>query len=201
MLLRVILIGMLGIGAAQAQDAPATDAEVTGLAQTLPAATLKKLRGAPDTYLANAASLIYGFGAGGGIDAAGIDGFIAAERARIRARDMMQYLAADVNNDGDISRDEVAVLAAAAQAGKRGRLQRGFDQADSDTNGLLSMAELRGFAQGTALAQMSAADADALKALLQFDADGNGTVAMEEVATGVSALVGLLLNTESARLR
>jgi hypothetical protein len=49
--------------------------------------------------------------------------------------------------------------------------------------------ELRGFAQGTAMAQMSAADADALKALLQFDADGNGVVAMDEVAAGVSLLV------------
>ena len=189
MLLRVILIGMLGIGAAQAQDASAKEAAVTGLVQILPAATLKKLRAAPDTYLANAASLIYGFGTGGGINAAGIDGFIAAERARIRARDMMQYLAADVNNDGDISRDEVAVLAASVQAGKRGRLQRGFDQADSNANGLLSMAELRGFAQGTALTQMSAADADALNAVLQFDADGNGVVAMDEVAAGVSLVM------------
>lgn len=189
MLFRAILIFMVGCGVAQAQDAPAKDAVVTGLAQTLPAATLKKLRAAPDTYLANAASLIYGFGTGGGIDAAGIDGFIAAERARIRARDMMQYLAADLNNDGDISRDEVAGLAAAAQASKRGRLQHGFDQADADANGVLSMAELRGFAQSTAMDQMSDAEADGLKALLQFDADGNGNVAMDEVAAGVSTLM------------
>lgn len=189
MLLRAMLIVMMGCGAVQAQEGPAKDTAVTGLVQTLPAAVLKKLRAAPDTYLANAASLIYGFGADGGITAAGIDGFVAVERARIRARDMMQYLAADVNNDGDISRDEVAGLAAAVQAAKRGRLQHGFDQADINANGVLTMVELRVFAQGSAMVQMSDADADVLKALLQFDADGNGVVAMEEVAAGVSLLV------------
>ena len=189
MLLRGMIVLMLCCGFARAEVAPTKGDAVTGLAQTLPAATLKKLRAAPDTFLANAASLIYGYGAGGGIDAAGIDGFIAAERARIRARDMTQYLAADLNNDGDISRDEVAALAAATQASKRGRLQRGFDLADANANGIMSIAELRGFAEGTATAQMSAEDADALKALLQFDADGNGVVAMDEVAAGVSALM------------
>ncbi len=189
MLLRAMMIMLMCCSAAQAQDAPAKEVAVTGLAQSLPAATLKKLRGAPDAFLANAASLIYGYGTAGGIDAAGVDGFIAAERARIRARDMTQYLAADLNNDGNISRDEVALLAAATQASKRGRLQRGFDSADGNADAVLSMAELRGFAQGTAMAQMSDTDADALKTLLQFDADGNGIVAMDEVATGVSTLM------------
>ena len=189
MLFRAILLMIMGCGVAQAQEADGQAPAKTGLAATLPDKTLKKLQAAPDVFLASAAQLIYGFGTDGAIDAAGIDGFIAAERARIRARDMTQYLTADINNDGDIIRDEMATLAAAAQASKRGRLQRGFDQADSDANGTVSMAELRGFAQGTAMAQMSAADADALKALLQFDANGNGTVAMEEVAAGVSALM------------
>ena len=188
MLLRGMIILMLCCGTAWAEDAPAKDVAVTGLVQTLPATSLKKLRDAPDTFLANAATLIYGYGTGGGIDAAGIDGFIAAERARIRARDMMQYLAADLNNDGDISKGEVAALALAMQASKRGRLQRGFDLADADANGIMSAAELRGFAEGTAMNQMSAKDADALKALLQFDADGNGVVAMDEVVAGVSTL-------------
>ena len=189
MVFRAILLVMLGCGVAQAQDADGGAPAKTGLAATLPDKTLKKLQAAPDIFLASAAQLIYGFGTDGAIDAAGIDGFIAAERARIRARDMTQYLTADINNDGDISKGEVATLAASAQASKRGRLQRGFDQADSDANGMVSMAELRGFAQGTAMAQMSAADVDALKSLLQFDANGNGSVAMEEVAAGVSALM------------
>lgn len=189
MLFRAILSVVLGCGVAQAQEVAAKAPEKTGLAQTLPAETLKKLRAAPDTYLATAASLIYGFGAGGGIDAVGIDGFIAAERARIRARDMTQYLAADLNNDGDISRAEMAVLAAAAQANKRGRLQRGFDQADADANALLSMSELRSFAQGSAMDQLSDADADGLKALLQFDENADGIVAMDEVAAGVSLVI------------
>ena len=137
----------------------------------------------------NRIAVIYGFGTNGGIDLAGIDGFIAAERARFRAREMARYLAADMDNDGNISRAEMALLADAAPAGRRGRLQRGFDQADGDANGVMTVAELRGYAQTLAMAQVSDADADDLRGLMLFDDDGDGIVAMEEVAAGVSALV------------
>ena len=102
---------------------------------------------------------------------------------------MARYLAGDLDNDGAISRDEVAVLAGTLPAGKRGRLQRGFDQADSDSDKSLSLDELRGFAQGVAMVSMSEADAAAVQALMLFDLDRNGAVAMEEVAAGVSSLV------------
>jgi Ca2+-binding EF-hand superfamily protein len=185
MILRVMMVLMLGAGVAQAQEA---GADVAGFG-AMPEKALKKLRAAPEVFLQDAAAVIYGFGANGGIDRGGIDGFIAAERARFRAREMARYLAADLDNDGDISRAEMALVADAAAAGKRGRLQRGYDQADADANGVLTVAELRGFAQGVALVQMTDSDAEALRGLLLFDADGNGSVAMEEVAAGVSALV------------
>ena len=187
MLLRAMMILMMGLGTVQAQDVADPDSAV-GM-QAMPEKALKKLRAAPEVFLQDAAEVIYGFGAKGGIDLAGIDGFIAAERARFRAREMARYLAADLDNDGDISRAEMALLADAAAAGKRGRLQRGYDQADANANGVLTVAELRGFAQGVALVQMTDADAEALRGLMLFDADDNGTVAMEEVAAGVSALV------------
>lgn len=183
MLIRAMLILLLGMGAVQAQDV-AMSGQIA-----LPEKALKKLRAAPEVFLQDAAAVIYGFGTGGGIDLAGIDGFIAAERARFRAREMARYLAADLDNDGDISRGEMALLADAAPAAKRGRLQRGYDQADGDGNGVLTVVELRGYAQGAAMAQMTDADAEALRGLLLFDGDGDGIVAMEEVAAGVSGLV------------
>jgi Ca2+-binding EF-hand superfamily protein len=185
MILRVMMVLMLGAGVACAQEG---GADVPGFG-AMPEKALKKLRAQPEVFLQDAAAVIYGFGANGGIDLAGIDGFIAAERARFRAREMARYLAADMDNDGDISRAEMALLADGAAAGKRGRLQRGYDQADADASGVLTVAELRGFAQGVALVQMTDTDAEALRGLLLFDADGNGSAAMEEVAAGVSALV------------
>jgi hypothetical protein len=187
MFLRAMMILMLGMGTALAQEA--APVEMSAIMQAMPEKALKKLRAAPEAFLEDAAVLIYGFGAKGGIDAAGIDGFIAAERARFRAREIARYLAADLNNDGEIGRVEMAVLADATAAAKRGRLQRGYDRADADANGVLTIAELRTYAQGEAMGQMTDADAEVLRGLLLFDADGNGTVAMEEVAAGVSSLV------------
>lgn len=181
MLIRTMIVLMMGLGAAQAQD--------TAVAAVMPEAALKKLRAAPDVFMQDAAAVIYGFGANGRIDRAGIDGFIAAERARFRAREMARYLAADMNNDGDINRDEMALLADAAPAGKRGRLQRGFDLADGDANAVMTISELRSFAQTVALAQITDAEAETIRGMMLFDQNGDGSVAMEEVAAGVSALV------------
>lgn len=189
MLMRAIVILMLGAGAAMAQEAVVPVAAVAGSGQALPEKAMKKLRGAPDVFLRDAAGLIYGFGRDGGIDLAAIDAFVAAERARFRAKEMARYLAADTNNDGDVGRDEMTVMADAAAAGKRGGLQLGYDRADVDGDGVLSLTELRGYAQGVAMVQMSDAEVDALREILLFDADGDGVAAMAEVAAGVSALV------------
>lgn len=190
MIVRAGLILMLGLGAAQAQSkGDVAGPQMAGLMQSLPDKVLKKLRGAPEAFLEDAAALIYGFGQNGGIDRAGIDGFVAIERARIRAATMARYLAADLNNDGDVAQAEIAVLASAAAAGKRGALRLGFDKADADKNGVLSPTELREFAQGQALQDLSDAEAEGLRGFLLFDLDGDGIVAMEEVATGVTAML------------
>ena len=182
MLVRMMLVGLLLAAPALAQEQGAG-------VQGLPEAVMKKLQAAPDAFLQDAAGVIYGFGTKGSIDAAGLNAFVAAERAKFRAREMARYLAGDLDNDGAINREEVAVLAGTLPAGKRGRLQRGFDQADTDANKSVSLVELRGFAQGVAMISMSEADAAAVQALLLFDLDRNGAVAMEEVAAGVGSLL------------
>jgi EF hand len=189
MMVRAGLILMSGLVSAEAQEAKVPGQDMAGLMQSLPEKTLKKLRGAPEAFMEDAAGLIYGFGASGGIDLVGIDAFVAAERARIRAAVMERYLAADLDNDGDVTRDEVAVLANAAAAGKRGKLRLGHDLADGNKDGVLSLDELRSHAQEQAMKDMSVDDAEGLRGFLMFDLDGDGVVAMEEVAAGVTAMV------------
>ncbi len=123
------------------------------------------------------------------INAAGIDGFVALERARIRARVMQAYLGADMDNDGDAVRAEIVTLVAAMAAPKRGAVLFGFEQADADQNAVLSQIELRGFAQGVALNEMSDEDALRLQGLMTFDLDGNGFVTMPEVSAAVQAIL------------
>ncbi len=188
MLLRTGLILVLGTNALQAQEV-GQGQDIAALMQTLPEKTLKKLRSAPDAFLQDAAGLIYGFGTEGSIDAAGIDAFVAVERARVRAAAMERYLAADLDNDGDIARGEMVILATAAAAGKRGALYLGFDLADADSDAVLTHGELRNHAQSEAMDKMSDADAEILQGFMMFDLDGDGLVAMKEVVSGVRAMV------------
>ncbi|HEX9859463.1 MAG TPA: hypothetical protein VGA75_13975 [Paracoccaceae bacterium] len=179
----VLLMVVLGCApAAQAQDGGA------GLMQGLPGKTVKKLRDAPERFITEAAGLILGHGGARGIDAAGIERFIALERAGHRAREMRRLLLADLDNDGAVTGAEVAVLAAAVSAGERGRLQMGHRAADADRDGAISMAELRAHAQARALEQLSDADAELLRGFIGFDLDGDGFVSVEEVTRVAQAL-------------
>ncbi len=197
MIMRAGLIVMLGLGSAQAQDAAQTGPDMARLMQSLPENTLKKLRGAPEKFLKDAAGLIYGFGEDNGIDLAGIEAFVAAERARVRAGAMLPYLVADMDNDGDVTCDEIIRMANAAAAPKRGKVRLGYDQADANKDCSLSLIELRGFAQGVAMASLSAEDADVLRGFLLFDLDGDGKLVMDEVAMGVSAIIGMASKPEA----
>lgn len=198
MIMRAGLIVLLGLGSAQAQDAAQTGPDMAGLMQSLPENTLKKLRGAPEKFLKDAAGLIYGFGEDNGIDLAGIEAFVAAERARVRAGAMLPYLVADMDNDGDVTCDEVIRMANAAAAPKRGKVRLSFDQADANKDCSLSLIELRGFAQGVAMESLSAEDADVLRGFLLFDLDGDGKLVMDEVAMGISAIIGMTSKPDAA---
>lgn len=182
----VLALGIIGAGAGMA---PAQEAEpVAAIAEALPAKMLKRMRANPERFLEDAAEMIYGCGGQAGIDRSGVDAVIALDRAEVRAREMQRFFAADLDNDGAVTRDELAVLASAAAAGERGRLIMAHDVADSDGDGSLSFEELRVMAQAAAMASVTEADAEAMRGVLAFDQDGNGMVGMDEVRRGIESL-------------
>ena len=193
MLLRAMLGLVLGLGAAQAQEVavPATPAApaASALMEAMPAKRLKALKASPEGFLEDAAELIYATGHDGRIDAAGIDDFIALRRAEVRAGRMRPFLAADLNNDGAIGRAEVGLFATALTARRRGDVLWGFDVADADGDGSVTMPELRSLAETAAMMVLDDVDAAGLRSLILFDQDKDGAVAMDEVVSVVGALL------------
>ena len=147
----------------------------------LPERLLKQLNKAKLQFLEEAAALIMGYGNADGIDPAGIEIYIATSRAKIRASAIERLLAGDLDNDGAISRGELATLVAIASAAERGRLQLSFTTADLDQGGLVSAEELRAFGQTKALDRFDDAAASDWRQFMLFDLDGNGRVALPEV--------------------
>lgn len=156
----------------------------------LPEKTLKRLRNAPDAYLAEAAQMILGFGGPKGLDAAGVERFIAAERAFARGRELGRMLAADLDNDGTVSGAEVAALGPALSARSRADLALALRAADGNGDGAADAAELRTFAQVEGLAHLPEDDAAILRAFPAFDKDGDGFVTLAEVAETARAVAG-----------
>ena len=165
--------------------------ELRGAAEVaagLPPATLKRIQAAPDGYLDRTATIIAGYGGAQGIDAAGIDRYIAVTRAEARARLLGSLLAADLDNDGAVTADEVAELAPLIGARERGRLLRAQVQGDPDSDGMMSARELQAVAEKAGMQRVSAAAATALVGLMAFDLDGNGLVSPIELADVVAAV-------------
>lgn len=169
-----------------AQEVPGADP--ARVMQGLPAQTLKKLRGAPDKFIADAAGLILGFGGARGIDRDGIERFIALERARTRARVVADLMEADLDAGGAVAQAEVAVLMATLSARARGRLHLAHAAADGDGDGAVSRAELAARADAEAMARLDADEAEDLLRFLIFDLDGDGFVTLPEVSQAVAAL-------------
>lgn len=147
----------------------------------LPERLLKQLNKAKSRFLEDAAALILGYGTPEGIDPAGIEIYIASNRAEIRARAMGRLLAGDLDNDGAISSAELATLVANASAAERGRLQLSFTAADADLGGLVTAEELRLSGQVKALELFDETEAADWRQFMLFDLDRNGRVAMTEV--------------------
>lgn len=179
----ILLAGMTA--PSLAQDVPPFD--VSALMERLPDKTLKSLRRAPDRFIEEAAELIVGFGGDAGLNLAGIDRYIALERARTRAREIAQLMRADLDNDQMISRAEVEALIATQSATLRGRILLGFRGADADTDDTVSVAELRSFAQSRAMAWLSVEDAAVLRSFMGFDLDHDRYVTLDEVILVVQA--------------
>jgi len=146
---------------------------------------LKRIRASPERFVEAAAVLIHGYGSDGAVDAAAVDRFIALQRAGARASALRKLLAADLDADGAIAADEVA---AAEAATGRGRLIALHGRADGDGDGTVSAVELTLHTAIEALAGFTEAEAQAARAVLACDQDGDGHVTLPEVRAAVAAL-------------
>ncbi|WP_299613815.1 hypothetical protein [uncultured Tateyamaria sp.] len=173
--------------AALAQDAPG-QALVDALIARTPGATLNRMRARPHAFVEEAAGLILGYGGPQGLSKADIETAIAAEHARLRAREMRRLLEADLNDDLAVTRAELDVLLGAASATMRGRLLVWHRAADTDRDGTASWAELRRHASATARTGLSAEAAAAMRAMMTFDMDGDGRVVLDEVLDAMTLL-------------
>ena len=163
---------------------------LSGMARagTLSEAVLEEVRQAPEPFLQLAADLIHGFGSDLGIDAAGLDRFVALERAAARASALRRLQLADLDFDGAVTGPELAVLAGAAAAKSRGRLWALHEAADGNGDGTVAPDELRLWAAAEGLRGFSAEKEAIARAVLSFDGNADGRVTLDEVRAALAAL-------------
>lgn len=154
---------------------------------SLPNATFKQLEAAPDVFMEQMAGLILGYGGAEGLNGTGIANYLAVNKAYIRAREMRRFLVADLNNDAQVTLDEMNILIQTENARSRGRLLVGFYKADTDGNDTVSMGEVRSFAEARASGAITQNDASLLEALVTLDLNGDGYVSLDEIIEIVSA--------------
>lgn len=183
-----LLLAATSLAAQEAAPAAPTDPEGARLAERLPARVLRRMRMAPDRVLREAASLIYGHGRDGAIDARGIGRALALARADARGRALGQLLRADLDADGALTAEEAAALDGTAALRDRGRTQLALREADADGDGRASAAELAAQAERAARERVTDADAEAMEALLALDRGGDGRVDLDEVARALAAV-------------
>ena len=142
----------------------------------------------PERFVALAGDLIHGFGSARGIDLAGVENFVALERAAAGAAALRRLQLADLDIDGAVTRDEVAVLVASVAATARGRLWALHGRADGDGDGTVSAGEMLAFARIEALNGFDPMAEAQVRHVLTFDADKDGFATLDEVKAGVAAL-------------
>ncbi len=161
---------------------------LTAQAQAVPEALAKRIKANPDRFIDDAATLIYGFGGTAGIDAAGVERFIALERAGARASVLRRLLAGDLDGDGAVTAEEMQVAAGAASASQRGRMRALLARADADADGTANVAEITAFAAAEALEAFDERAAQSARAVLGFDGNSDGLVTVPEVQQVVDRL-------------
>jgi hypothetical protein len=142
----------------------------------------------PERFQARALDLIAGFGGAGGLTSQGIEEHIALERAAARAAALRRIWAMDLDADGAVARDELAVAQRAASAAARGRMERQFVAADGNGDARIDAAEIASEGQAAALRALGEDEADLLRALLALDADGDDALAADELRAAVLRL-------------
>jgi EF hand len=139
-------------------------------------------------FTAMAEDVIAGFGGPEGLTPSGIEEHVALTRASARAGAMRRLLAMDLDNDGSVGREELGVSLRAASASARGRLERQFTAADANGDGLIGAEEMRAQGQAAALRALTEDEVAVLRALMTFDADGNGALLVEELRAAMLRL-------------
>lgn len=177
-MLRLVLVLMLFAMPVAAQDA------VAQALAALPEAQAKRLRADPDRFAEAALRLIYGSGTEGAVTRAEAEAAERIDLAERRARALGPFLQSDLDNDGAVGRDEVALRAASLGVDARARLLLGFAAADADGDGRVSAAELRGMAEAAAVRRGGSRVAE----YFAFDLDADGRLTVEEVEAVRAAL-------------
>lgn len=186
-----VLVSILAAGAACGQEAPAElpdGFDPPAFAETLPGSVLRQMRQSPGRFVGEAADLILGFGAAGGIDTGGIDRAIAFRRAAARAEAARRLLQADADDDGMVSQDELLAFVAVSEAGGRGPVLLAHRAADTDGDGAASPDEIRTAARNAATAEVNEEEALELRSLLAFDLDRDGRATLPEIMAVLDAV-------------
>ena len=154
----------------------------------LPDDVQARLRADPAGFVEEASVIILGFGSEKGIDSSGLHQMIDVERAALRASALRRLGVADLDGDDEITLSEVRAMTSVASARVRGRTLRAFEQADGDGDGRLTRPESLAAAQ-TEAERLIKKRAGVILAVMAFDADGNGWVAVSELRDGVAAML------------
>ncbi len=176
--------GKAALPAASAADAaPAAE----------PRALLRVLRRAPDGTLAWLQGLILAYGEAGadgqaGLSPQGMLSHIAVLRARVRAREAQRFLAADLDNDGSVSVQELALASRALSAAVAGRLMVRAALAESDGRPGLSPGEIAAYAAAQGEEAIPARERAVLEEMLLIDANRDGLLSMTEMRAALARL-------------
>lgn len=147
---------------------------------------LAEMLAKPDRFEAFVAGVILGYGTARGVDADGIEAYLAVERSKIRVREMRRLMLADLDDDGMVTQAELFIVMSAQGAGTRGSLWQAYSAADADANGAVSFAEMQ--AQARNVAARAAQGESEIRALMGLDFDGDGFVSTLELRHAVTLI-------------
>ena len=185
MAMAVLMAVLIAAGPVRAQEAVQTPPVPSNMPVGLSDKMFRRMRSAPEAFVADAAGLILGYGVNEGIDPAGIDRAIAVDRAAARGRDMGRMMQADLDGDGSASAGEVAVLVQATSAKGRGRVALSFEAADVDKDGTVTFGEMQAHAVTAGEEAVSPGKASALRGMMVLDLDSDGVLTLIEVREAV----------------
>jgi EF hand len=158
------------------------------LAEDAGAALAEEMRRNPERFAARMTDLIAGFGQAGDLTREGIDDYIALERAGGRATALRRMMAMDLDADGTVTRNELAVTQRAASATTRGRMERQFLAADANGDGRVDAGELAADGKLAALRALGEEEAEMLRAVLTLDTGGDGALSQAELDAALARM-------------